>query len=426
MNEADDDELDSPEAFPEEKSPVSNRGQFFSLSLATLDSIARAGGQAEAVLGYLVLSRHTKGKGSDSGKFTAASAQAISEKAGLIRTKAEKALEWLSTHYPSLSPGDKKTPFIVSANEARKQSPHIPEHFGKARAKQTQIRWVLDPGENLLYLANALVDGIGKGKFNPPLQRIYNEVRPDFEAGISMREARLDTLMLLLHSYWHHDLEGSGGVNPRAGVYREWGLVADPAYREAIQPIEGTNAAMHEIEGGSHMVFDSFAKEALFYVDDEVQSTKRFSCAFRNLQRLRLIYEVLTVWDSDPVKNVEAELQYTLYIHDRHARDSEPYIQKEVHKAAYALGVRKRFFDFHPDADEYAHEDDDHSSFINSKRFRFIASRQRGGYPVGIFRLRFRARDRDTGLGISAEKRRCDEWTGILKKLTRAQLTRAR
>jgi hypothetical protein len=138
---------------------------------------------------------------------------------------------------------------------------------------------------------------------------------------------------------------------------------------------------------------------------------------------------VLTVWDSDPVKNAEAELQYTLYIHDRHAREGEPYIQKEVHTAAFALGVRKRFFDFYPNSDEYEYEyvreyeyeDDHHSSFINSRRFRFIASRQGGGYPVGVFRLRFRARDRDTGLGISAEKRRCEEWTGILKRLTRRQ-----
>jgi hypothetical protein len=46
MNEAENDDLDNPEAFPEEKSPASNSGRFFSVSLTTLDRIAGAGGQA--------------------------------------------------------------------------------------------------------------------------------------------------------------------------------------------------------------------------------------------------------------------------------------------------------------------------------------------------------------------------------------------
>ena len=421
MNEADDDDLDSYEAFPEEKSPASNRGQFFSVSLTTLDSIARAGGQAEAILGYIVLSRHTKGKGTDAGKFTAAGTQAIAEKVGLTRTKAEKALTWLSTHYPSLSPRDKKIPFIVSADEARKKSPHIPAHFGQARAKHTQIRWVLNPGENLLYLANALVDGLGRGKENPPLQRIYNQVKPDFAAGISMSAARLDVVMVLLHLYRHHDLEGCGGVNPRACVYREWDLVADADYENAVQPIEGTNAILYAIEGGSRRLFPSFAREALSYVEEDKERNTRFSCAFHNLQRLGLLYEVLVIWDSNPIENSGAEPLYTLYIHDRHARESEPYIQKDVHNIAYALEARERHYDFHPDPSEYGDDDRDLSSFIKSGRFRYIATQQTGEHPIGVYRLRFRPRDRDMGLGILAEKRRCEEWRNIFGTLRVSQ-----
>src|SRR5688500_6694993 len=123
MNDIDDDYFDSHEDFPEEKL-ISHRGHFFSISLKVIDSSARAGGRAEAVLGYIVLSRHTKGKGSDAGKLTAAGAQAIAEKAGMTRTRADKALMWLSTNHSSLSPKDKKIPFIVPADEARKKSPH--------------------------------------------------------------------------------------------------------------------------------------------------------------------------------------------------------------------------------------------------------------------------------------------------------------
>jgi hypothetical protein len=54
------------------KNSRASRGQFFSISLDTLDSVVRAGAQAESVLGYIVLSLHTKGKGSNAGKFTAA------------------------------------------------------------------------------------------------------------------------------------------------------------------------------------------------------------------------------------------------------------------------------------------------------------------------------------------------------------------
>jgi hypothetical protein len=48
------------------------RGQFFSISLDTLDSVVRAGAKPRRYWGYIVLSRHTKGKGSNAGKFTAA------------------------------------------------------------------------------------------------------------------------------------------------------------------------------------------------------------------------------------------------------------------------------------------------------------------------------------------------------------------
>lgn len=38
-------------------------------------------------------------------------------------------------------------------------------------------------------------------------------------------------------------------------------------------------------------------------------------------------------------------------------------------------------------------------------------------YPIGIFRLRFRAHTQDTGKGLAAEKHRVDRWTSILEQL---------
>jgi hypothetical protein len=53
--------------------------------------------------------------------------------------------------------------------------------------------------------------------------------------------------------YVHQSLADFGGVNPRAGVFRQW-VGTENSYGEKVMDLEDTNAALYEIEGGNQMV----------------------------------------------------------------------------------------------------------------------------------------------------------------------------
>jgi hypothetical protein len=228
----------------------SSKGQFFSVSIQALDLIAATGGGAEGVLGYLVLARHATVKGPEDGRLTSAGASAIQKRVGVTRNRAEAALDWLRE---SEAPGGTGTPFIASADEVRGRAgvEAVPEHFGhgKNNSKHTKVRWWLAPFKAPLYLANALIDGVGAGKESPPLARLYSQSEPDICAGITMGQARLDAAMMLMHLYRHHVLAECGGVDPRSGLYREWQLAETPtelqwSSREPVMALDGSNAAL--------------------------------------------------------------------------------------------------------------------------------------------------------------------------------------
>jgi hypothetical protein len=388
--------------------------------MEALDLIALMGGGAEAVTGYLVLARHATVEGPDGGRLTAAGAFAIQKKAGLPRSKAEAVLDWLQTPAVQMADGSRLR-FIAPADEARAQlgAGRVPEQFGpgKNNSKSTKVRWWLNPCTEPIYLANALVDGIGAGTQCPPLARIYLQSEPDFASGITMAEARLDTVMLLLHLYQNDRLEECGGVDPRSGLYREWKLAETPTEleftsREPVMAVDGSNAALYEIEGtATTMIWTQFADKALAYISDDGEQHLRFWCAFHNLKRLGLVYEVLTVWNRSPLKSKTAELQYTLYIFDRHAREGEPYLQREIHAMAMELDEID-YADLVPDASNGGEP-----ALLTSGRFRYIAIKKTGAYPLGVFRLRFRPKTRDTGLGIEAERRRCLLWANACRRI---------
>jgi len=401
---------------------VSSKGQFFSVSIEALDLIAARGGGADAVLTYLVLARHATGKDPEEGSLTSAGAFAVQNKAGLTSGRAGAALDWLQGNATGVPDGSWE-PFIVPADEVRAQlgAEAVPEHLGhgKNNSKCTKVRWWLNQCGEPLYLANALVDGIGAGKECPPLTRLYWQSEPDAEAGITMAEARLDAVMLLMHLYQNDRLEECGGVDPRSGLYREWKLAETPtelelSSREPVMALDGSKAALYEVEGGSSMMWIQFADRALAYISDEGERRQRFWCAFHNLKRLGLVYEVLTVWNRSPLTSKNAELLYTLYIFDRHAREGEPYLQREIHSMALELGEIV-YVDLVPDADSEA-------TLLTSHRFRFIANRKTGAYPLGVFRLRFRPKTRDTGLGIEAERRRCLHWGNACRRIAEKPL----
>ena len=369
---------------PEAKELKSGKGEFFGMSIKTASRMVTANAGAEELMAYMVLSRGVNIKGNS--RISTHGANSISNRTGISYRRAEAALNFLEQLGIALKATGKD---------------------GAVSPKRQHSRWILQDEQIDIHLANALTDGIGEGKRNPPLMRIYTQVTLG-NSGL-MADARLDAVMVLIHLYLHQDIQGCGGVDPRAGIYREW--VTSKNYAgEAVIDIEGTNAALYEIEGGNIM-FTKFAAEALSYVPDVDERHARFWDAFFNLKRLGFQYEITQVWSDNPngENGRKAELLYTLYVHDRHARESEPYLQRQIHEAAFRRDTMDRTYIFQDEMDEHR--------FINSGRFRFIAPKKAAGFPLGVYRLRFRPKTRDIGIGIEAEKHRVNQWAAELEKL---------
>ena len=378
--------------------PQNKAEGFFTVNLSQVDDMVRQGAGAEEVMAYLILAR---GCGKDSS--TTHGANSIANRTGLTHYKAEQSLEWLIESGHILKHED--TEKLIKID-------HILKHEGAERKKRLS-RWQLtEPidGHDLA-LANALVDGIGRGKDNPPLTRIYNEVGMGVHCVFP--DARLDALMVLLHLYRHHLMADYGGVNPRAGIFRSW-QATENSTGEQVVDVEGTNAALYEIEGSNSTMYLKFAEEALSYVTDKDEKSVRFWDAFHNLEKLGFMYEVTQVWSGDPDKDKKAEPLYTLYIHDRHARESEPYLSKDIHNAAIRRGAMDAYSEFPPTRNNFF---GDSENIVGTGRFRYIANKKVGGFPLGIYRLRFRAATKDAGKGMLAEKSRVNNWKSILGKL---------
>jgi hypothetical protein len=172
------------------------------------------------------------------------------------------------------------------------------------------------------------------------------------------------------------------------------------------------------VAGKSTAVFLSFAATALAYVPDPTERVRRFWCAFNNLHRLGLVYEVLTVWNDDPLgvdqkKAHHAHPLYTLYIRDWHARQNgEPYLQPEIHSMVLNRG------EIEPLELGFDSLERGNANLVESGRFRFVAIKKIGAYPLGVYRLRYRAKDRESGRGIAAEEQRCLEWANRFRAIS--------
>jgi hypothetical protein len=376
-------------------------GGFFVVDLNILNRIVEAGGIADDLLAYMVLSKGVNRRHRPENLdrpvafITSYGALAIHKQTGISYTKAEGAIKWLLENR-----------FIGKA-----EGESIPAQLGKGKDRKHKSRWLigrtLEPQD--IALANALVDGIGRGKTNQPLKRIYNDIKLGAHCGVA--HSRLDAIMLLAYLYRHHTFADCGGINPRSGLYRNW-VAANNVMDEQVTEIEGTNSSLYEIEGTQSEVFIQFASEALFYIKDEAERQARFWEAFSNLKDFSLLYEITQIWDANPngSNGRSAEPLYTLYVHDRHARESEPYLQTDIHNLAFKAGVMDRYSEF------FTYDSD--ISSIKSGRFRYIAPSKSNGYPIGIYRLRFRPHTDDTSRGMAAEYGRVTAWKTALNAIS--------
>lgn len=359
---------------------MSEKG-FFAVSVSVLHDIVSMGGDASELLAYLVLAKHTKGKGDArhaAHTASTAGALAVQTKTGMTYRRAKGRLEWLS------SKG-----FITKSVE-----PPI-----EGRPKASAPKWILnDLDADIVYLSHALVDGIGAGKENPPLMRIWE----DTQTGVckSFMDARTDLILLLANCYKEHELMDYGGIDPKL-LCRKWTQV-----EHKHEPLDDLKWKCIEVEPDDQRALISFEKRVLGHVPAEVMN-ERFYHALGNMKELGLVYEVLEVWKGNPLEDERAELFFPLYVCDFHARKTDPYCLKDIHNFM-KHDLELDGFEFNQFIDEV----------VDSHTFRLICIKDANEHVVGTYRMRFRPHTKDTGKGMEQEQKRAEKYLAILRKTT--------
>ena len=328
---------------------------FFGVSVLTLNEIVVHGGDARDLATYLVLANHTNGRGDRQHMDSTAGAKAVKAKAGLTYRVAGTSLAWLEDHG------------FISPYQGGK---------GSKAGYKGEVRWSLvkPNSSDVAYLSHSLIDGIGAGKNNPPLKRIREQVHKGCCKNV--KEASTDALLLLIHCYQEHLLQDFGGINIHV-LRKEWAEV------ESREFMEDLGYLVMEISGGNPVASQPWIEKVLAHVPDG-ELDDRFRAALKSLEKLGLLYEVLEVWEDNPLENDRAELFYPLYVCDYHARESEPYCLKDTHRFLERNG--------HWDGMIMMQTIDE---VIGTNQFRLIRLKSDKQCVIGTYRLRFKPNTED-------------------------------
>lgn len=383
-------------------------GQFFSLSMAMVYDIVSQGGQANEVIVAAVLQR---GAGKFSKTFWAENA--VIKNVGMNSGETRKAFEWLLarnfiTNVSTIAAGKKTTDEQTDSAEVSENAPNM------EKSKKTNTQWsVLGSKGAVIYLPNSLVDrGV---KQYGPLGKLFNQYRIKPSVGITVREARLDLIMLLLHLYNAHDIGRYGGVSPLAW-HHKWIPVQEgtgAGNSSSVTQLVGSDAEIYEIERGEQHLSEEFEATALSHIKNDGDRRERGRHAMTVLNELDFFYEVLNIWTGNPLDEDEAQLAYPLYIFEKRARDKdEPYLAKKINALA---------FDVYSDlAGETLFSRDGKLEASRNDNFRYLGYRLLKCFPLSVKRMRYRAHCRDNGIGFAAQSKAVEDWSEEIDQLLQA------
>lgn len=359
---------------------------FFAVSEGALQGIIDESGGAAELMAYLVLAKHTTGRGDNPHCQSTAGAKAIENRTPLTYRKAKARLEWLEEHG-----------FISSHcnNQAQEQDADaIPWR------KANLIRWDINirATDDLIYLSHSLIDGLARGKNNPPLQRLWNEVQ--IGCCHSVAKARLDALTLLLHGYKHHSISDFGGIDPTI-LRKNWQETG-----HYFDFIDGWDSQVKPIQASAIQASPSFIGEVFINIEpDENKQEDRFWNAFHNLKRLGFIYDVIEVWSGDPLVDEEAEILYPLYIQDARARETDPYAMKATHSFLHESGLISG---------------GDFKLLLEmakgTNQFLLIKTAGDNDCAIGSYRMRFRPATSENAEGFESERELVERWESELAR----------
>jgi hypothetical protein len=378
------------------ESKKTNKGQYFSVPISHVKRIVKNMGRADDLYAFIVLCR-----GAGSRETSSWTERAISEYLNIPYARAKKAcarLVEIGIIKPHVSrKGDKSSP------QAR-----MPKWEICDRKYQSPADSPTSEAENrLIYLPNQIVDGNKHGEKRLPLASLSDESLPEILNNISFDDARLDALVILILFYDHHDLSSCGGVDPNL-CRQAWRFAPDGeglAEANTVTPIGNSGFSLLEIirnKNFGEFIISKFLINQFIHVKNKTSQTKRVKLALKNVYDQGLVYEVLQIWDKDPIKKARAELVYPLYLFDASARDSnEPSLARAINKLA---------FEVHGDSDSLFTHEGKLSIGGYRKTFRYIAPNSNPLHAMSSLRLRYRAHEHDTGVGIDAQKRKVKYW----------------
>lgn len=348
----------------------STKSGFSAIDLAVCWQIITSGGGFNELAAFVVLVSHTSGLGSGAHQFSTAGARAVNTKTGISYRKAQKALDWLF---------DKD--FIEKAT-----SDHdVP------RARQ--VRWmVANHNEQLVYLPHSLIHGVSDS--GPPLSRIYAES----ELGPTklVKNARTDTLWVLLALYGQHSIEDFGGIDPSM-LWVDWVEAENDEHAEIFESGGLSFTPFIQTRGASMVASNDLVVTCFGEFTEKTR--ERFWHSIQQLESFGLFYEVAQCWDADPRKAEGSDILFPLHVFDSYA--SDPHISNDVNK------VVRLHFDY-PDQLLYYRADD--------RRLLFCPSIDSRPVLIGSLRLRYRPSTQDTGVGMERQESMVTGWTKLLNK----------
>lgn len=261
---------------------------YFPVSSETINKISR-GGNFDDVAGFLVLARHADGKaiaGYSTHRFSGAGVNALHEKICIAEEGARGVLSRLKTAgFVRLAPLE-------------------------VLAMSRHAKWDLQPEKPDFFLPHYFVDR-GQG-WSSPIQRLrkmaFSESTGDLQA-LSAADRKLDCLMLLLTLHRRTSMIQFGGLDP-AMACRPW----------VIQTRDHGAGGKRWGATPEQEVFDSrFVQECMAHTVDLPTQRRtgfpRFLAAWRELRRLGLLYEAVTLFQGNSHK-APGDLRYTVRTND--------------------------------------------------------------------------------------------------------------
>lgn len=266
--------------------------------------------------------------------------------------------------------------------------------------KEKVSHWQIKDGQLDILLPVTLIDGNGV----TPLTRLYSPRILSEEDNLR----QMDHLVAICMLYLYNNMALYAGINPRIGLYREW-LDFNEAANGPVLNILNSDAAIYEVRGRTMVHYENFANALFTYIADPNERLTRIANSLQKLVLNGFLYETTQIWDGNPIIKGEDEAQpmYTIYIHDPISKTDEPELQRMIQRVAYRLGIKDGY-------KEFTEADYEKGESVN---FRYVADKQVGGYPIGVFRLKFRILSDNDVTAVDVERVRAASWLSELQVL---------